>query len=103
VPSATATTATKISSTRPTSVDGLELKRLFTRWQRHGDRAARETLVRRFMPLARSLARRYGSAGSPAFVNGILDRIHKGDGDPGKPADGKSEEDAVPLSASPSP
>jgi len=49
------------------------------------------------------LARRYGSAGSPAFVNGILDRIHKGDGDPGKPADGKSEEDAVPLSASPSP
>jgi RNA polymerase sigma-B factor len=65
VPSATATTATKKSSTRPPSVDGLELERLFTRWQRHGDRAARETLVRRFMPLARSLARRYGSSSEP--------------------------------------
>ena len=65
MPSATATTTTKMSSTRPMSVDGLELKRLFTRWQRHGDRAARETLVRRFMPLARSLARRYGSSSEP--------------------------------------
>jgi RNA polymerase sigma-B factor len=67
VPSATATTTTttKMSSKRPMSGDGLELKRLFIRWQRHGDHAARETLVRRFMPLARSLARRYGSSSEP--------------------------------------
>jgi RNA polymerase sigma-B factor len=38
---------------------------LFVRWQRQGDRAAREALVRRFMPLARSLARRYGRSSEP--------------------------------------
>ncbi len=38
---------------------------LFSRWQRHGDPAAREALVRRYMPLARSLARRYGRSSEP--------------------------------------
>jgi RNA polymerase sigma-B factor len=42
-----------------------ELRRLFIRWQRHGDAAAREALVQRFMPLARSLARRYGRSSEP--------------------------------------
>lgn len=38
---------------------------LFARWQRHGDRAAREQLIERFMPLARKLARRYVGANEP--------------------------------------
>jgi len=36
-----------------------ELARVFERWQRHGDKEAREALAERFMPLARGLARRY--------------------------------------------
>src|SRR5581483_5553615 len=38
---------------------------LFVRYQRHGDMAAREELVRRFLPLARRLARRYERASEP--------------------------------------
>ena len=38
---------------------------LFARWQRHRDHGAREALVRRYMPLARSLARRYGRSSEP--------------------------------------
>jgi RNA polymerase sigma-B factor len=38
---------------------------LFVRWQRHGDRAARDELVQRFLPLARKLARRYSGAREP--------------------------------------
>jgi len=38
---------------------------LFARWQQHGERAAREALVQRFMPLARSLARRYDRSSEP--------------------------------------
>jgi len=40
-------------------------RELFARWQQHGDRAAREALVQRFMPLARSLARRYDRSSEP--------------------------------------
>jgi RNA polymerase sigma-B factor len=39
--------------------------RLLTRYKRHGDAAAREELVERFLPLARQLARRYGRPGEP--------------------------------------
>jgi RNA polymerase sigma-B factor len=58
-------TATPTFNARAVAVDGVEHRRLFARWQRHGDRAAREALVRRFMPLARGLARRYGRSSEP--------------------------------------
>jgi RNA polymerase sigma-B factor len=45
--------------------DEQALEPLFERWQRHGDRHARQVLVERFMPLARRLARRYLSAREP--------------------------------------
>jgi RNA polymerase sigma-B factor len=38
---------------------------LFTRWQRDRDPAAREALVRQYMPLTRGLARRYGRSSEP--------------------------------------
>src|SRR4051812_28686417 len=38
---------------------------LFVRYQRNGDMAAREELVKRFLPLARRLARRYERASEP--------------------------------------
>ncbi len=38
---------------------------LFEAWQDDADQKARETLVRRFTPLARSLARRYGRSSEP--------------------------------------
>jgi RNA polymerase sigma-B factor len=38
---------------------------LFTRWQEGGDQRAREELVNRFLPLARTLARRYAGAREP--------------------------------------
>jgi RNA polymerase sigma-B factor len=42
-----------------------DLDELFVRWQQRGDRPARDTLVLRFMPLARSLARRYNRTSEP--------------------------------------
>lgn len=44
---------------------GSDPRHLFLRWQRHGDSAAREALVQRYMPLARSLTRRYGRSSEP--------------------------------------
>jgi RNA polymerase sigma-B factor len=41
------------------------LDHLFVRWQRHGDRAARDALVERYLPLARNLARRYVRSSEP--------------------------------------
>lgn len=38
---------------------------LFKRWQQDGDQFAREKLVRQFMPLVRSLARRYDRSSEP--------------------------------------
>jgi len=43
----------------------LDSAALFARWRTHGDRRARDELVRRFLPLARKLARRYGGAREP--------------------------------------
>ena len=42
-----------------------EERRLFRAYLEGGDLGARERLVERFLPLARQLARRYGSAGEP--------------------------------------
>ncbi len=38
---------------------------LFTRWRQGADRAARDELVARYLPLARKLARRYASSNEP--------------------------------------
>jgi RNA polymerase sigma-B factor len=40
-------------------------RELFLAWQEHRDTAARDALVSEFMPLARSLARRYGRSSEP--------------------------------------
>jgi RNA polymerase sigma-B factor len=53
------------SSLRPDYRNSDDLDQLFVRWQRKGDQAAREALVRRFMPLTRSLARRYDRSSEP--------------------------------------
>ena len=42
-----------------------ETRRLFRRYQREGDEAARDELIERFLPLARQLARRYQRANEP--------------------------------------
>jgi RNA polymerase sigma-B factor len=63
MPSATATQT--LNRHTLASDEGEGLRRLFLRWQRHGDRVAREALVCRFMPLARRLARRYGNSSEP--------------------------------------
>src|SRR5436190_13024153 len=44
---------------------GTQSSQLFERWQQDGDEAAREQLVARFLPLARSLARRYRRSSEP--------------------------------------
>src|SRR5438876_12300006 len=45
--------------------DRVESDKLFERWQKHGDERARAELVKRFLPLARNLARRYAGAREP--------------------------------------
>jgi len=54
------------SSRPPTAPTAARATReLFVRWQRDGEPAAREALVRQYMPLARGLARRYGRSSEP--------------------------------------
>jgi RNA polymerase sigma-B factor len=61
----TTSMASSTITREPRSVTGVATERqLFARHQA-GDRAAREALVRRFMPLARSLARRYDRSSEP--------------------------------------
>lgn len=45
--------------------EGDNADELFARWQRHGDEAAREALVQRYLPLANRLARRYLRSSEP--------------------------------------
>ncbi len=59
-----AATMQPIGSQQPLS-SGDDSRILFIRWQRKADEAAREQLIRRYMPLARSLARRYGRSSEP--------------------------------------
>lgn len=44
----------------------VELNELFRRWHEHRDKAAREELVRHYLPLATRLARRYRGAWEPS-------------------------------------
>lgn len=55
----------KISSSLRSVGDRKAEHLLFIRYQRDGDMAAREDLVRRFLPLARRLARRYERGSEP--------------------------------------
>jgi RNA polymerase sigma-B factor len=58
------TAVDRIASTHSTG--GIEnLGEMFAHWQQRGDVGAREALVERFMPLARSLARRYNRSSEP--------------------------------------
>jgi RNA polymerase sigma-B factor len=63
--------ATAVESATSSRAPGLvapaaeDVRGLFARWQDGGDQSAREELVRRFMPLARGLARRYGNSSEP--------------------------------------
>ena len=58
-------TTTQKSSQRNAPTAHGDTCELFLRWQGERDERAREALVRRFMPLARSLARRYGRSSEP--------------------------------------
>jgi RNA polymerase sigma-B factor len=61
----TLTTRTAVPSSRRNGAPRIDNAELFTRWQQNGERAARDELVRRFLPLARKLARRYSGAREP--------------------------------------
>jgi RNA polymerase sigma-B factor len=61
--SAGSATATLNASAAPGVAE--DTNELFARWQLDGDRSAQEALLRRFMPLARSLTRRYGRSSEP--------------------------------------
>ncbi len=56
--------ATEVETPRRATYE-TDLPQLFRRWQRDRDAAARDVLVSRFMPLARSLARRYDRSSEP--------------------------------------
>ena len=51
--------------TTATAVGGDDVRALLRRWQVDGDRAARDEVAARMLPLARSLARRYANRGEP--------------------------------------
>jgi RNA polymerase sigma-B factor len=60
-----ASTATFVSKQGLVPAKSADIAELFELWHRDGDVAAREALVRRFMPLARRLARRYERSSEP--------------------------------------
>src|SRR6478672_7178212 len=79
------------ASTHPAPAGVEDLRELFVRWQGRGDTAAREALLARFMPLARSLARRYGRSSEPfedllqVASLGLLKALDRYDADRGHP------------------
>lgn len=62
MPSSASASPSRLHAVAGTTTDVSEL---FARWRQHGDSSAREALVRRFLPLTRSLARRYGRSSEP--------------------------------------
>jgi RNA polymerase sigma-B factor len=58
-------TASRAMPKTPPGTDPHDEQALFRRWHEQADRDAREALVARFMPLARSLARRYDRSSEP--------------------------------------
>jgi RNA polymerase sigma-B factor len=88
MPSLTAT-----ATSAPSTISGLtdSPTELFERWQQHGDSAAREALVSRYMPLTRRLARRYGRSSEPfedllqVASLGLLKALDRYDGARGYP------------------
>jgi RNA polymerase sigma-B factor len=85
------TAASTSASATPVTGATEDPRQLFIRWQRHGDSAAREALLNRFMPLARSLARRYGRSSEPfedllqVASLGLLKALDRYDADRGHP------------------
>src|ERR1700730_4732994 len=84
--------ATKPSSGSRTAPGAAkDSQELFARWQRDRDPHAREALVEQFMPLARSLARRYGRSSEPfedllqVASLGLLKALDRYDADRGHP------------------
>jgi RNA polymerase sigma-B factor len=69
----------------------IEERDLFLAWQRSGDETARERLVERYMPLTRSLARRYMRSSEPfedllqVAAVGLLHAVDRYDVDHGRP------------------
>lgn len=57
--------APNLAGAGPGAVSRVTNNELFARWQKAQDRRARDELVRRFLPLARKLARRYNGAREP--------------------------------------
>ncbi len=87
MPSAAAPQRTSGAESRTTGDE----RQLFLRWQRDREPAAREALVRQYMPLARGLARRYGRSSEPfedllqVASLGLLKAINRYDGSRGHP------------------
>ena len=71
--------------------EGENTDELFARWQRHADEAAREALVRRYLPLANGLARRYLHSSEPfedlqqVASLGLLNALDRFDPSRGRP------------------
>jgi RNA polymerase sigma-B factor len=83
--------ATPSSTVRFRSATGDELGQLFARWQHDREDAARAALLERFMPLARSLAKRYRRSSEPIedllqiASLGLLKAIDRYDPERGRP------------------
>jgi RNA polymerase sigma-B factor len=86
-------TAFNPTSSMPRALPGAadDPRELFQRWQRDGERGAREALVRLYMPLARGLAKRYGRSSEPfedllqVASLGLLKALDRYDVDRGSP------------------
>ena len=64
-------------------LDSLSERELLVRVRDHKDLAAREELITRYLPLVKSLARRFASRGQPVedlVQVGFIQNVHIGDG-----------------------